>query len=94
MDISEGTGFSICTPKTKSSQRKSKTRANDHFKKDKYRSYLNVTGPADYNLPILWGNATSSSNMNSSPFYSMAQRCKTPIISKGHTQDIKGIGKF
>lgn len=59
------------------------------------KSYMNVTGPGDYNLPRLWGTLnTSSSKMRSGPFFSIAARCKTPIISKEHTQDMKGKGNL
>ena len=62
--------------------------------RDRYRSYMNITGPADYNMPAFWGTInTTTSNYKSSPFYSIGGRCKTPILSKHHTQDMKGKGK-
>lgn len=65
------------------------------FDKSKFRSYMNATGPGDYNLPTLWGSFhTSTSKMRTSPFFSMGKRCKTPVLSKGHTQDLKGKSKY
>mmetsp|Transcript_22457 Transcript_22457/g.22251 ORF Transcript_22457/g.22251 Transcript_22457/m.22251 type:complete len:123 (+) Transcript_22457:125-493(+) len=57
----------------------------------KTRAYLNNTGPGEYDLPNLWKlSGIGNSRNKSSPCFSIAQRCKTPILSKFHTQDIIG----
>ena len=59
------------------------------------KPYMNSTGPGDYTAPSLWGTTqVLNSKMKSSPYFSMGQRCKTPILSKEQTQDIRGKGTF
>lgn len=76
---------------TRSNTRSRRTKSFTHAR---LKSYINATGPGDYDLPNLWGALKTASNYNNGPFFSMGQRCKTPIISKKHIQDIIGKSKF
>lgn len=79
--------------RTKSQGSRRKFKLNKLFGKQKYKFYLNETGPGEYEIANLWGTLNKTqSKINTGPFYSFAARCKTPIISKHHTQDLKGKG--
>jgi hypothetical protein len=60
----------------------------------KIKSYMNATGPGDYELPNLWASVLTVSNLKNAPLFSMGQNCKPSIISKYHIQDIIGKSKF
>jgi hypothetical protein len=60
----------------------------------KMKSYMNATGPGDYELPNLWASVLTVSNLKNAPLYSMGQHCKPAIISKHHIQDIIGKSKY
>lgn len=61
----------------------------------KQRPYLNSTGPGEYNLPNLWkAQGFKNSRNKQGPSFSISKRCKTPLISKNHTQDMLGRGKI
>ena len=78
--------------------KKNKNIENKRSRSNKFmlsKPYLNSTGPGEYSLPNLWtvsGQGNSKNKVN--PSFSIGKRCKTPIISKEHTQDIKGKGKI
>ena len=54
---------------------------------------MNETGPGDYEVSTVWGESLDhgNSNIKSAPLYSMRQRCKTPVISKAHVQELLGL---
>ena len=75
-----------------SSSRKKK---NERFSMKKLKSFMNATGPADYDLPNLWLSFhMASSRMHTSPCFSMRKRWKTPLLNKDQIQDLKGIGNI
>lgn len=51
-----------------------RSRRTKSFTQTKLKSYINATGPGDYDLPNLWGSLKTVSNYNNSPFFSMGQR--------------------
>lgn len=80
-------------PRSRTKSGGKRRRINDFFKKGRYKSYINVTGPGQYEVPQLWGKRDQKAlSIKSGPFYTIGARCKTPILSKGHTQDLKGKG--
>jgi hypothetical protein len=50
------------------------------------KSYLNTTGPGDYDLPPLIGNKNHDSLKTNVPAYSFPTKSNKSIISKEHVQ--------